>query len=189
MPVLNRDTLSKIQGGINDYPIFIESGTKYGKTAVAMTQVFDHVHTIEINPTFYSQAKRHYRGNRITFYCGDSCDVLPDIIPQIDQNAVFFLDGHWSEGDTGRGQKDCPLLEELSCIVSTFPHEAILIIDDFRLFEKGPNQMGDMYSRCDWEAISKERVMECIQSRLVNHYHLSSNLHPEDRLVIHLKGY
>ena len=80
----------------------------------------------------------------------------------LNNNTIFFLDGHYSHCGTGRGEKDCPLLEELEAIMEKFKHEAIIIINDFRLFGKGPKKGGFAE---DWEDISKEKVLEIVKSR------------------------
>ena len=91
--------------------------------------------------------------------------------------SIFFLDGHWSGEDTGRGYKDCPLYEELSCIMKFFEPTCIIIIDDVRLFGKGL-RIGDEI--CDWEDINVGCILNLMKSRIEKHYFLPSHLDPSD---------
>ena len=100
------------------------------------------------------------------------------LLPSINEGAIFFLDGHWSSSDTARGEKDCPLLEEISRIHDLFAHEAVIIIDDYRLFGTSRNE--------DWSDISKESILSILQSRVSEVYHLPSDLDANDRLIIHI---
>lgn len=117
------------------------------------------------------------------FHLGDSSNILISLLPQVDNPAILFLDGHWSSGDTGRDDKDCPLIEEIKAINDNFKYEAVIIIDDCRLFGKGPR---DKTCNEDWSGINKNTILIPILGRINKLYSLESNLHPEDRLVIHI---
>jgi len=97
--------------------------------------------------------------------------------------SVIFLDSHWSAGDTGRGEKDCPLYEELASIVAYHADATIVVIDDVRLFGKGPSFGNEV---CDWEKINVANILELVKDRLVDHYYIPSHLDARDRLVLHL---
>ena len=90
------------------------------------------------------------------------------------------MDGHWSVGNTGKGEKDCLLYEELL----SFDKNAIIIIDDVRLFGKGPSKGDEV---CNWEDISVEKIFEITKERLKEYCFLPSILVPNDRLLINLK--
>lgn len=167
----------------NEYPIFIESGTHLGNTTFVMEKLFKKIYTIEIKKELFIKTKSKYKGNKINFYLGDSSIILKEICQDISKSAVFFLDGHWSAGQSGKGDKDCPLYEELQIINEHFKQNAILIIDDFRLFGMGPSNSKEV---CNWENISKKNVLKIINNRLNKEYHLPSNLHKDDRLILHI---
>ena len=199
MPILTVRFLSEHISGFDkntffkEYPIFVETGTLYGQTVFSMEPFFKSLCTIEIKKEYVEKAhgqyrrfcKKNRRKEKIRFYWGDSPHILQHVLSDIPDNAVFFLDGHWSGGDTGKGVKEVPLLEELTMIMEKFKHKAVIIIDDFRLFKKGPT---DNSCKESWEDISKEKVLEIVQSRLTAEYHAPSKLSSTDRLVLHLKS-
>tara|TARA_B110000285_G_scaffold18808_2_gene18258 strand:+ start:848 stop:1405 length:558 start_codon:yes stop_codon:yes gene_type:complete len=183
MPSINLDFLKKLQTDYKNYPNFIETGTYMGDTILHMEQYFSNLYTIEIKKEFYENVKNYYRGNKINFYLGDSGDVFTEILPNINGKSIFFLDGHWSAGNTGKGKKDCPLYEELTSIMSNHTDEAIIIVDDVRLFGMGPNKGNDI---CNWEEINIKNILKIVKNRMTNHYFLPSELNKEDRLLIHI---
>jgi hypothetical protein len=184
MPSIDRNFLTLLRDDHSKFNVFVETGTYHGDTILAMEPYFNTLYTIEISQALYYNTKSKYRGNKINFLLGDSSFVLEDITKNISEPAIFFLDGHWSLGDTGRGPKDCPLYEELHHINNNFKNEAIIIIDDFRLFETSPT---DGRQIIDWQNIRKDETLDILKSRITDVYHLPSNLSPTDRLVIHIQ--
>ena len=188
MPHFNINFFNKLKyynnNFLNTYPIFIETGTYNGMTTFAMEPFFKEIHTIEIKEDIYKKTKLKYTGNKIKFYLGDSSVRLKEICENINDSAIFFLDGHWSAGDTGKGKKDCPLYEELENIMKYFKNSAIIIIDDFRLFGKGPSNNTEI---CNWEDISKDNVIKTVSDRLNDSYILDHTAQ-DARLVLHIKS-
>jgi hypothetical protein len=183
MPSIDKSLLLQLNDDYKDYPNFIETGTYFGETIMNMEPLFSNLYTIEINPYFYNNCKNNYNGNKIHFFLGDSSDELKHILQTIKGKTIFFLDGHWSAANTGRGKKDCPLLEELDNINLYHKDGAIIIVDDVRLFGKGPNTSGEV---CNWEDISITKVLEKIYTRMSRLYYLPSELCENDRLIIHV---
>ena len=66
---------------------------------------------------------------------GDSATQLKLVLNQLSEPVLFWLDGHYSGGQTAKGVKECPILEELEAIAS-FKCNAgsVVLIDDARLF-------------------------------------------------------
>lgn len=184
MPSLSKDFFSQLKDDYRNYKTFVETGTFMGETILNMEPYFNELYTIEIAPHYYNNTRKKYNGNKINFILGDSSDTLTAIAPLINNNCIFFLDGHWSADDTGKGKKDCPLEEECTSINDMFQGKAIIIIDDFRLFGKGPHNNTDV---CDWKDISKNKLISILNTRITDVYHLPSSLHKEDRLIIHIK--
>lgn len=184
MPALEYETIEKVLGNTKAlFPCFVETGTFLGETIFSLEDKFDELHTVEIKKEFYENAKNRYNGNKIIFHLGDSSYLLRDICVNLKQNAIFFLDGHWSAGNTGKGLKDCPLYEELSCIINNFKYEGIIIIDDVRLFGLGPNKGTEI---CNWEDINVNNILSIVKEKTTKHYFLPSVLNEKDRLIIHI---
>ena len=115
--------------------VLIETGTYYGDMVEAMKPYFNRVYSIELSNELYDKAKRRFaEDDKITIIHGDSGIELGKIIANLDEPALFWLDGHYSAGVTARGQKDTPIYEELEHIFSSPIREHIVIIDDARAF-------------------------------------------------------
>jgi hypothetical protein len=184
MPSIDKLFLQSLQDDYTKYSLFIETGTMNGDTIFEVEPYFDKLYTIEFSEYYYNNTKNKYNGNKINFLLGDSSIVFNDLLPNINDKCIFFLDGHWSSGDTGHSEKDCPLNEEITHINNLFKHEAIIIIDDFRLFgldkEFGCNE--------DWSKINKDNLLNILQSRISKVYHLDSISAKDDRLIIHINA-
>jgi hypothetical protein len=183
MPSLDLAFLKSLQCDYKSFPNFVETGTYFGETIFAMEPHFTNLYTIEVKEEFYTNTKTKYTGSKIQFYLGDSAEVLCTLVPTLSGKTIFFLDGHWSAGRTGRGKKDCPLLEELDHIVQFHKDQAIVIIDDARLFGKGPSRGTEI---CNWEAITTQTILQKVESRMTRFYTLPSSHHPHDRFILHL---
>lgn len=116
---------------------FIESGTYLGDTANIASKLFK-VHTIELSKPLYLQAqKRFSRNQNVHLYLGDSSEILPQILPSLKNECLlFWLDGHWSAGNTAKGIENTPIMKELQLIQRSGTTNAIILIDDIRFFQK-----------------------------------------------------
>ena len=72
----------------------------------------------------------------VTVRQGDSRTVLPELV-EPGTPTLYFLDGHWSGGETAGEAGECPVLDELRPIAPGNADDAILI-DDARLFTASP---------------------------------------------------
>jgi hypothetical protein len=118
---------------LNGTNIFIETGTFRGGTAKWASTEFRMVHTIELSDSLYLSIKDELlsKGNIIPYH-GNSRDILPEILKKYTQNIFFWLDGHYSAGDTAGKDDPCPLLQELDIILARDNND-IILIDDARL--------------------------------------------------------
>jgi hypothetical protein len=183
MPSIDINFLLSLKDNYTKYKTFVETGTYLGETIYNMEKYFDNLYTIEISEYYYNNLNG--KNDKINFILGDSSKVLNELINKINTDTIFFLDGHWSSGDTGKGDKDCPLIEEITCINDNFRHNAIIVIDDHRLFGKGP-----INKQCNenWEEISDDKIINILDKRITNIYFLPSSLDINDRLIIHIKN-
>jgi len=168
----------------DDYKIFVETGTYRGDTIISMESLFDELHTIEILEDLYNLCKNKIKNKKINFYLGDSSTILKDICIKLKNNAIFFLDGHYSGNGTGRGDKDCPLYEELQSIMNNFKHNSIVIIDDCRDF--GKKHVSGNGKIIDWSKINLSNILEITQKRRTEYYFLPSSICEDDRIVLKL---
>jgi predicted O-methyltransferase YrrM len=119
--------------------ILVETGTYYGDMVEAMKDSFDRLYSIELSKELYEKARRRFKGvEHIELIHGDSAIELRQTINRINQSALFWLDGHYSAGDTARGDKETPIYEELDHILNAPDRGHVIIIDDARCFGRDP---------------------------------------------------
>jgi len=117
--------------------IFVETGTYQGDTVYALRNAFRKLYTIELSHELYERARaRLETAGNITAYEGDSTAILPQVLEQINEPCLFWLDGHYSGGPTAKGDVNCPLLREIACILSHPVKQHVILMDDARLFGK-----------------------------------------------------
>jgi hypothetical protein len=115
--------------------ILVETGSFLGDMVEAQKRRFNQIFSIELGVDLYrNTSKRFKRNEQIKILLGDSGKVLPDILSEINEPAIFWLDGHYSAGITAKGDKDCPIYEELNAIFNSKKINHILLIDDARCF-------------------------------------------------------
>ncbi len=134
---------------------FIESGSFVGDgIQMAINAGFKIIYSIELKESFYENNLL-----RFAFYpfvkslLGDSTDMLPIVLKEIDAPATFWLDGHYSGSDTAKGSSNTPLLAELNHISHHPIKTHTILIDDIRQF--GTKEM---------DFITLEDVLEKIRS-------------------------
>ncbi len=153
-----------------EFKIFIETGSLFGDTINSVKNLkFDEIHSIELSEKHYNYCKNLFNEKNIFFHLGDSAVILKNLLPKINFPSIFFLDAHYSSGDTAKGTKDVPLLEELE-IIKTIKHRSLLIIDDLRLFETNITE--------DWSQINQNKIINILKEKIK--YKTVSN----DRLII-----
>jgi hypothetical protein len=115
-------------------PCLIETGSYIGDgIQAALDAGFARVHSIELAPKYHQHCvKRFSNDPRVVLHLGDSSKLLRQVIAPIQTPITFWLDGHWSCGDTGLGEKICPLMEELDAIATHPIKNHTLLIDDLR---------------------------------------------------------
>ena len=117
----------------------VETGTYFGAMVEAMRPYFGHIYSIELSEQLFKNAQARFRGQpNITLIQGDSGKAIRSVLAELTQPALFWLDGHWSDGVTARGDSNTPVREELAAILSApdLPH--VILIDDAREFGRDP---------------------------------------------------
>jgi hypothetical protein len=128
------EELAKLSG----IATFIETGTYRGNTTRWASRHFASVYTMEQAEGLYQEHNQELRalGNVEPLF-GDSKTLLPQVMAQVgDRPAIFWLDGHWSGGETAGENDQCPLLAELQTLKNR--HGDIILIDDASLFLSVP---------------------------------------------------
>lgn len=117
------------------YQTLVETGTYLGKMILAQKDNFSKIYSIELGEELYKTAVKRFKHEKhITLMQGDSGTVLDTITRQLDQPAIFWLDGHYSGGITAKGAKACPILGEIDAIMRYKPLNHVLLVDDARCF-------------------------------------------------------
>lgn len=120
--------------------ILIETGTYYGDMVEAMKNSFKQVYSIELSHELFEKATQRFAGNdKVKIIHGDSGVKLGELIPSLDEAALFWLDGHYSAGITAKGDNDTPIYEELTHIFGSPTKGHVILIDDARLFGTDPS--------------------------------------------------
>jgi hypothetical protein len=111
-------------------PILIETGTWRGVTVAACLGHFERIYTIELDPALFETARDRFAGEpSVTVIHGDSYTELSRLAAKVTGPVLFWLDGHYSSGDTAKGPHDPPLPWELRAILGRSEPDVILIDD------------------------------------------------------------
>ena len=130
MPIA-METLKKYKDRAN---VFVETGTHIGiTTRMAVELNYEKIYTIELAKHFYERAVR-----------------VPKLLKEITEPCLFWLDGHWSDGDTALGPVPVPLYQELEAIAEHGIKTHTILIDDTRLMGK------------EWKDVELLRVKELL---------------------------
>ena len=117
----------------------IETGTFLGNSALLLAETFGHCTTIEKDAALAAKAIERFREDpRVTVVAASSRDVLPELCREVTVPAFYWLDGHWSGGNTAGEDDPCPVMVELEAIASS-PScgHSVVAVDDARLFGFG----------------------------------------------------
>lgn len=117
----------------------IETGTYMGEMIEATRRHFETVTSIELSEHLFRRATHRFRGiENVRLLHGDSGQVLKEIVSDLDHPTLFWLDGHYSCGETAMGEKETPIFEELGVIFGQSEFRHVVLIDDAREFNDNP---------------------------------------------------
>lgn len=115
---------------------FIETGTHLGDTLadIAYGRSVTCI-SIELSDEYFHKASQRFcRYPNVMLKHGDSAAVLPEYINRLQVPALFWLDGHYSGGDTACGEVETPVSTELQAILNSPIKTHVILIDDARCF-------------------------------------------------------
>jgi len=163
--------------------VFVETGTYDFVSGATIYHIWPHfrkLYTIEIVKEYSERAKKKAElagVTNITFLAGDSTDVLPTVISEINETALFWLDAHFCN-DTisprGHGKIDPPLREEINAIFNGNKYQSIILIDNVSTFG-----LKNLPYENDWKRITAEYLIQDIAPERIKRYYIEN-----DRLII-----
>ncbi len=117
----------------------VETGTFRGDMIAAMLGRFETIYSIELSEEFHRAAcERFATQPHVRLVQGDSGEKLAEVVEQLDGPALFWLDGHYSGGNTAQAEIDTPIFGELATLFAQQPLRHVILIDDARLFGSDP---------------------------------------------------
>ena len=121
--------------------VFYESGTYNGDGITdALSAGFTQIHSYEIAKNWHDYSKARFLDDaRVNLHFAPSQSMD---LSNLNERAVFWLDGHYSFGDTSYHETVCPVLEELEIIKKHHVKTHTILVDDMRLF--GTREFADI---------------------------------------------
>jgi hypothetical protein len=115
-------------------PVWVETGSWHGDgIQQALDAGFKNIYSIELSHELYLRCCDRFKDvPGVTLIEGDSCTALAELLSTIKESITFWLDGHFSGGDTVLGKYKSPLMQELDAIARHPLKNHTIIIDDLR---------------------------------------------------------
>lgn len=116
--------------------VFVETGTYYGDTVAAIKDRYASVISIEVDAALHGKACERFANDaNVRIVLGDCAAKLPEVLADMQEPAVFWLDGHFSGGVTGKGVIEDPILISLKQIAEHPVRGHVIFVDDARTFD------------------------------------------------------
>jgi hypothetical protein len=125
---------------------FIETGSYLGDgIQMALDSGFNNVFSIEITDKYHDVCRERFSKNeKVKLIKGDSYTELDNLlINNKDMLFTYWLDGHYSGGDTGFGILEFPIIEELNTILKRNVVGEIIYVDDMRILRNFNNEINE----------------------------------------------
>jgi hypothetical protein len=117
------------------YNILVETGTYKGDMILAQLDSFEKIYSIELSRALFEGAKKRFQKNqKVVLLQGNSGEVITKVLKELEEPAIFWLDGHYSGGITATTEKHSPINEELEALIANNDFQHIILIDDARIF-------------------------------------------------------
>lgn len=112
----------------------VETGAYLGDTIRMFRGRFDTITSIEIAEVFANPLKAEFRDDpTVRVVHGDSGSEIARVVSAIREPALFWLDAHYSGGETG-GEGYVPIYAEIDAVGKLGDLAHAIVIDDMRLF-------------------------------------------------------
>ena len=128
---------------------WIETGTYTGETTSFLSKISEILISIEPVQALVVEAEKNFRQlKHVHILKGTSEEIFAKAIDSLNQEQAldvsFWLDGHYSGGDTYLGEKECPILDELLAIENNFYRfqKITIFIDDVRVLSPTASNIG-----------------------------------------------
>ncbi len=135
---------------------WVETGTYLGGTTAFLAEHAAHVYSIEPAPALAQAAVERFQDcPNVTILQGLSEDCMPGVLAGIEGPVSFWLDGHFSAGNTFQGPSDTPIRSELAAIEPQLSRweTVTVLVDDVRCFDPSNPHFADYPTRgwlVDW---------------------------------------
>ncbi len=114
----------------------VETGTYLGDMVFSLRKRFKTIISIELSSELCVRAQQRLREfPHVSIIEGDSSEVLPDILDGLKVPTLFWLDGHYSAGNTALGDRETPVSAEMDAILNHPVRGHVVLIDDARNFD------------------------------------------------------
>lgn len=115
---------------------WVETGTHLGESSAVLSNFAKRVVTLEPSYYYFEKSSRflsHF--SNVEVVNKSSEDFFEKLLSGLSGNVCFWLDGHYSGGETFKGKMDTPLFLELNAIRKFRKRfqNIVVLIDDFRL--------------------------------------------------------
>lgn len=138
-----------------DADTFFETGTGFGLgVQVARTLPFKLIISVEIVASEVERIRPAFSSDqRVKLLIGRSIDLMPQVLPRIPGNIIFWLDAHFPgahhhlQGYDAEKDLDTrlPLERELALIKQLRPGKRdVILIDDLRIYEQDNFEWGNL---------------------------------------------
>jgi hypothetical protein len=141
----------------------IETGTYYGEMISAVKNSFDHIYSVEFDPTLAQRAVRIFAPDpKIQILEGDSQQVLPALLKSLAQPALFWLDAGYY-GWAGLESNKRRLSVELESILRHPVKGHVILMDDAHGLDgkNGALTVPELKSRIESEFPGHKVEVEC----------------------------
>ena len=133
-----------------DIDILVETGTYKGDTIEAVKDCFETIYSIELSQKLYEECSERFKDEtKINLINGDSSEEIENIVNNLKEPAVFWLDAHYSGGETTHSSKATPVKDELDKIFES-EYNNVILIDDARDFINGNQNYPGLEQLCGW---------------------------------------